>query len=264
MRRCWEPSSLPPCWSAACGGKGGPTAPSKHRPRHRRTGDGSGRDITGSVQAPSRRLVAGQRICWTCPDRRDRDGRRNEPDSERRRGGPLRAHERAAGRGAPAADRRGDERDRNARRRASLADRRRRRHVSGSAASIESQVTSGAGEAQLEGRVESLPPTMPALTFKAAGRTVRTDSSTRFVDGSVTRSFGDLQIGMRVHVKGSLSGDTFMATRRVPERGRRPRPGQRHDRYADRLGGGLPVQHRQPRGARETPRPLLRRRRQAG
>ena len=84
--------------------------------------------------------------------------------------------------------------------------------VAGSSASIDSQVKSGAGEAQLEGRVESLPPTMPALTFKAAGRTVKTDSSTRFVDGSVARTFADLLIGMRVHVKGSLSGDTFTAT----------------------------------------------------
>jgi hypothetical protein len=85
--------------------------------------------------------------------------------------------------------------------------------VTGSSASIDSQVKSGAGEAELEGRVESLPPTMAALTFRAAGRTVRTDSGTRFVDGSVTRSFADLQIGMRVHVRGSLSGDTFTATR---------------------------------------------------
>jgi hypothetical protein len=54
---------------------------------------------------------------------------------------------------------------------------------------------------------------MAPLTFKAAGRTVKTDSATRFVDGSVTRSFADLQIGMRVHAKGSLSGDTFTATR---------------------------------------------------
>jgi hypothetical protein len=85
--------------------------------------------------------------------------------------------------------------------------------VSGSTASIDSQVKSGGGEAELEGRVESLPPTMAPLTFKAAGRTVKTDSATRFVDGSVTRSFADLQIGMRVHAKGSLSGDTFTATR---------------------------------------------------
>ena len=84
--------------------------------------------------------------------------------------------------------------------------------VSGSTVSIESEVRSGASEAQLEGRVESLPPTQPALTFKAAGRVVRTDSSTRFVDGSQSRTFSDLRIGMRVHAKGSLSGDTFNAT----------------------------------------------------
>ncbi len=83
--------------------------------------------------------------------------------------------------------------------------------VSGSSASIDSQVKSGAGEAELEGRVESLPPTMLPLTFKAAGRTVKTDGSTRFVDGSVVRAFDALQIGMRVHVRGSLSGDTFTA-----------------------------------------------------
>jgi hypothetical protein len=84
--------------------------------------------------------------------------------------------------------------------------------VSGSTASIDSQVKSGAGEAELEGRIESLPPTMAALTFKAAERTVKTDSATRFLDGGVARGFADLQIGMRVHVKGSLSGDTFGAT----------------------------------------------------
>ena len=84
--------------------------------------------------------------------------------------------------------------------------------VSGSAASIDSQVRSGTGQADLEGRVESLPPTMPPRTFKAAGRQVTTDSATRFLDGSITRSFADLQLGMRVHVKGSLSGDTFTAT----------------------------------------------------
>ena len=85
--------------------------------------------------------------------------------------------------------------------------------VSGSTASIDSQVKSGGGEAELEGRVESLPPTTAALTFKAAGRTVKTDSATQFIDGSLTRSFGDLQIGMRVHARGSLAGDAFTATR---------------------------------------------------
>jgi hypothetical protein len=84
--------------------------------------------------------------------------------------------------------------------------------VSGTSASVESEVRSGGSEAQLEGRIESLPPTTAASTFKAAGRTVKTDASTRLVDGSQTRSFADLTIGMRVHAKGTLSGDTFTAT----------------------------------------------------
>jgi hypothetical protein len=84
--------------------------------------------------------------------------------------------------------------------------------VSGSTASVESEIRSGAGEAQLEGRVESLPPTMPSLTFKAAGRAVKTDASTRFVDGSQSRSFSDLRIGMRIHAKGSIAVDSFTAS----------------------------------------------------
>jgi hypothetical protein len=85
--------------------------------------------------------------------------------------------------------------------------------VSGATASVESAVRSGSGEAELEGRVESLPPTMPALTFKAAGKAVKTDTATSFVDGSQSRSFADLRLGMRVHARGTLSGDTFTATR---------------------------------------------------
>jgi Domain of unknown function (DUF5666) len=84
--------------------------------------------------------------------------------------------------------------------------------VSGSSATVDSEVRSGAGEAELEGRIESLPPTMPALIFKAAGKTVKTSSSTQFFQGGVTRAFSDLQIGMRVHVKGTLSGDTLTAS----------------------------------------------------
>ena len=84
--------------------------------------------------------------------------------------------------------------------------------VSGTTASLESEVRSGAGQAELEGRVESLPPTQPALTFKAAGRTVKTDASTQFVDGSQSRTFADLKIGMRIHAKGTLAGDQLTAT----------------------------------------------------
>jgi hypothetical protein len=84
--------------------------------------------------------------------------------------------------------------------------------VSGSTANVESEIRNGGSESQLEGRVESLPPTTAALTFMAAGRTVTTDASTQFVDGGRTRSFSDLRVGMRVHVKGQMSGTTFMAT----------------------------------------------------
>jgi len=84
--------------------------------------------------------------------------------------------------------------------------------VAGTTASLESEVRSGSGEAQLEGRVESLPPTQSPLTFKAAGRTVKTDGSTRFLDGSQVRAFSDLLIGMRVHARGSLAGNQFTAT----------------------------------------------------
>ena len=84
--------------------------------------------------------------------------------------------------------------------------------VSGGTPSIASEVDSGAAEAQLEGLIEALPPTTAPLTFTAVGRTVKTDSSTQFVDGGNTRSFSDLQVGMRVHVKGSLSGTVMTAT----------------------------------------------------
>jgi hypothetical protein len=49
------------------------------------------------------------------------------------------------------------------------------------------------------------------LSFQAAGRLVSTDASTRFQDGSAARSFGDLQIGMRVHVTGTPAGDSVNA-----------------------------------------------------
>jgi hypothetical protein len=84
--------------------------------------------------------------------------------------------------------------------------------VAGNAATVDSEIRSGAGEAELEGRVESLPPTMPALTFKASGKSVKTTTATRFTQGGATRLFTDLQIGMRVHARGTLSGDTLTAS----------------------------------------------------
>lgn len=84
--------------------------------------------------------------------------------------------------------------------------------VTGTAAAIESETRTGSGQDELEGRVESLPPTTAAATFVAAGRTVKTDGSTRFEQGSATRTFAALAIGQRVHVKGQASGTTLVAS----------------------------------------------------
>ena len=84
--------------------------------------------------------------------------------------------------------------------------------VNGSSVSLDSEVRSGGGQSELEGRVDALPPTTAALSFKAAGTLVKTDSTTTFKDGSRARTFADLQIGMRVHVKGSPDGDAIKAT----------------------------------------------------
>ncbi len=85
--------------------------------------------------------------------------------------------------------------------------------VAGASATLESEVRHGAGEAELKGTVDALPPTTPPLTFTAAGKTVRTDASTVFVSGTATKSFANLKLGMRVEAEGTLSGDTLTATR---------------------------------------------------
>jgi len=77
---------------------------------------------------------------------------------------------------------------------------------------LESQQRSGAGDEQVEGRVESLPPTMAAGSLQVAGRTVSTDASTIIRRGGSTAGFSDLEIGFRVHVKGRTSGSNIVAS----------------------------------------------------
>lgn len=84
--------------------------------------------------------------------------------------------------------------------------------VAGTAVSLDSEMRNTAGAEQLEGRVESLPPTTPADTLVVAGKTVKTDSSTRIDQGGVTKAFADLLIGMRVHVEGTAAGSDLKAT----------------------------------------------------
>jgi hypothetical protein len=78
-------------------------------------------------------------------------------------------------------------------------------------AAIESDHRSLGRETQLEGRVESLPPTTPALTLVVAGRTVTTDASTQFLLHGSPATFASLELGQRVHVKGEASGTSLLA-----------------------------------------------------
>jgi hypothetical protein len=84
--------------------------------------------------------------------------------------------------------------------------------VSGSTITVEAQTRTTGSEEQLEGLVESLPPTMPAGSLKVAGRDVMTDASTQIREGGTTRVLGDIKVGYRVHVKGHTTGATLLAT----------------------------------------------------
>ena len=85
-------------------------------------------------------------------------------------------------------------------------------NVNGATAEIDSDRRSKGGEEQLEGRVESLPPTTPAGDFIVAGRTVRTVATTTFrrADDSAG-TFADLVLGYRVHIKGNTVGGVLVA-----------------------------------------------------
>lgn len=85
-------------------------------------------------------------------------------------------------------------------------------NLDGGTAVIEAQTRSTGSEEQLEGRIESLPPTVPAGTVRVAGRTIRTDAATRYEQGGAAKAFADLQIGMRVHVTGTPSAGDVLAT----------------------------------------------------
>ncbi|HEU4694834.1 MAG TPA: DUF5666 domain-containing protein [Vicinamibacterales bacterium] len=84
-------------------------------------------------------------------------------------------------------------------------------NLAGSFATLEAERRDSSGEVQLEGRIESLPPTMAANTLKVSGNTIVTDGSTRIVRGGADRPFSDLEVGMRVHVVARPSGSNFQA-----------------------------------------------------
>jgi len=66
---------------------------------------------------------------------------------------------------------------------------------------------------EIEGRVEAIPPTTAAGTFKVAGKLVTTSSATVFHHGDTAGTFADVLLGSRVHVKATATtGTTLTAT----------------------------------------------------
>lgn len=73
--------------------------------------------------------------------------------------------------------------------------------VTGTTAVIEADSRQPGTQVEIEGLVESLPPTAAAGTLVVAGRTIRVDASTTIREGATARTFDDLRVGYRVHVR---------------------------------------------------------------
>ena len=85
--------------------------------------------------------------------------------------------------------------------------------ISGATVMLDSDRRTRGSETELEGRVEALPPTTLPNTFIAAGRHVTTNADTKFFfRGDETATFADLEVGMRVHVKGQRSDGSLLAS----------------------------------------------------
>ena len=85
--------------------------------------------------------------------------------------------------------------------------------VAGATATVQSESRNAGGKVELEGRIESLPPTQAENTLVVDGRKVTTTPGvTTIRDGNnAARSFADLAVGQRAHVKGTLGVDSVVA-----------------------------------------------------
>jgi hypothetical protein len=84
--------------------------------------------------------------------------------------------------------------------------------VNGASIELEDEHRRGGPEDQLEGKVQSLPPSTAAGTFLVAGQLVATDANTRLFIGGASALFSNLTVGQRVHVSGHLSGNSLLAS----------------------------------------------------
>ena len=119
-------------------------------------------------------------------------------------------------------------------------------NITGAAVVVDSEIRTTSME-QLEGRVESLPPTMAAGSLIVAGRTARRIRRPGSSRAARRRPSRILLIGMRVHVEGTGRARYARISDPNPEHqhvdtGR----SQRRDRSALGQRHALPVQDRQP------------------
>jgi hypothetical protein len=85
--------------------------------------------------------------------------------------------------------------------------------LNGPTVALESERRSFGREVQLEGLVESLPPTTAPGSFMVAGQLVTTTPDTRFFFQGDPAEFADLALGVRVHVKGqTITGSLAAVT----------------------------------------------------
>jgi hypothetical protein len=87
--------------------------------------------------------------------------------------------------------------------------------INGGAAEIEDSDRASGQSREIEGRVEAVPPSTAAGTFKVAGKTVTTTSATVFRHGDTVLTFADVLLGSRVHVKAAPSAGTTLSATEV-------------------------------------------------
>lgn len=81
--------------------------------------------------------------------------------------------------------------------------------VSGSTAVVLSDSRRGSLEQEIEGRIDGVP---ASDTISVDGKKVKVIDATRITEGNATRTFADLKVGVRVHVKGAPASDVFVAS----------------------------------------------------
>jgi hypothetical protein len=85
--------------------------------------------------------------------------------------------------------------------------------VSGSTVTVEFQQSlSSSGKVELEGLISEVEPGDVDRTLTVKGQNVRVPEGTEIKQGSTTREFDDLKVGQRVHVRGTMEGNTVVAT----------------------------------------------------